>query len=169
MFSFENVTNVKSIAKVVEQVSSIKVFAQNKIRVSPATMRTLSLEDNNILIQRDKDDLYITSMPKDSKQGRPVSAKGEVSHEVLSTLLKGVHSEWNLAETGVEHLGNTYYKLELVIDGASIKKDINDTIIEESSTHASLSENVVINDDFDEVGVDITDHNSNIVDFHTND
>jgi hypothetical protein len=147
MFNFENVTNVKSIAKVVEQASSIRVFAQNKIRVSPATMRTLSLENNNILIQRDKDDLYITSMPKESKQGRPVSPKGEFSHEVLSTLLKGVHSEWNLAETGVEHLGNTYYKLELVVDGASIKEDINNTIVEEPSAHTSVTEDVVFNED----------------------
>ena len=140
MFSFENVTNVKSIAKVAEQASAIRVFAQNKIRLSAAAMQTLFLSENNILIQRDKDDLYVTSMPKESKQGRPVNAKGEFSHEVLSGLLKGANSEWNLETEGVEHLGNTYYKLILAVDGASIREDIANTIVEEVAPIISVEE-----------------------------
>lgn len=140
MFSFENVTNVKSIAKVAEQASAIRVFAQNKIRLSAAAMQTLFLSENNILIQRDKDDLYVTSMPKESKQGRPVNAKGEFSHEVLSGLLKGANSEWNLEAEGVEHLGNTYYKLILAVDGASIREDIANTIVEEVTPIISVEE-----------------------------
>jgi len=139
MFHFENVTNIKTLSKVSEQSSDIKLLAGNKIRIKASLIDLLELKDRKILVQRiPTGELFITSTDKESKEGRPVNAAGEFSHEVLSTLLKGSHSEWIIDPTfeAVMQEDLIYYKLALVVDGAPIRKELQDAL----PTHVEIQD-----------------------------
>lgn len=154
MFHFENVTNVKSLDKVSTQASDIKLYAGNKIRLSANLVSKLELKTRKVLIQMNPADgsLFITSVDTESKEGRPVNGAGEFSHEVLHSLLKGIHSEWNIDSTfeAFEQGGLTYYKLKQTVDGTTIKADLDATL----PTHTAVEDAVVPSADYVAVAIE---------------
>ena len=69
MFAFDNLENITN--KVVTKQSDLKVFAGNKIRLTPETITKLNLiEGRNVLILKGKDGtVAIASVDGETKQG----------------------------------------------------------------------------------------------------
>lgn len=126
MFAFDNLENITN--KVVTKQSDLKVFAGNKIRLTPETITKLNLvEGRNVLILKGKDGtVVIASVDGETKQGRPVNKNREFSHENIAKALDGHHSEWSLAEEGQTHpvTGDVYFEMTKTVNGADVVAEL---------------------------------------------
>lgn len=145
MFNFDNIVNVTN--KQV-QLADLKVFSNNKIRVGEDAKIKLNLiNDRNIIIQKTSDgQLICASTAADSGNGRPLNKNGEFSHQTLSHLLGGQHSEWTIVGEGVAHpqTGDVYYELKQTVDGKQelnkLAATANEVTLEEEEIYEDVEE-----------------------------
>lgn len=128
MFNFassKNVTNIKSIDTV-----DVKVYSNNKIRIGDSAVAFLDLKNKNILIISDENNNLAIAGVDSSTEGRKLSDKGEFSHQVLSSLLKGNGSEWTIDRTNsMEHpvTKDKYYSLKQNTEEISAQESEEET------------------------------------------
>lgn len=113
---FENETN-KNV-----QLSDIKVFANNKIRLGKPVIATIGLtEGKRLIITKNNKSgqvaIYATEL---EGLGRAVNTKGEFTHQNVATILGGQHSEWALNGEGVENptTGDVWFELKETVKGS---------------------------------------------------
>ena len=99
MFNFDNVENVTN--KQVE-LSDVKLFAGNKIRLGIDAVTKLGLNGNNtgVIIQKAGDTFIIAGCVAEAGNGREVNKKGEFTHQGLHKLLGGWHTEYSIVGDG---------------------------------------------------------------------
>lgn len=136
MFNFDSLENVTN--KLI-QLSDVKVFANDKIRIGEDARKKLNLtEGRNIIIQRAGSTLVIASTAADSGNGRSVNTKGEFMHQGLAHILGGAKSEWAITGDGQTHpaTGDVYYALENTVNGAQerAKNPVSDDEAKEEKT-----------------------------------
>lgn len=118
---FENVTN-KQI-----QLADVKVFAANKIRIGEDAYSKLGLtEDKTLVISRNKQGDVAIYATEQEGIGRKLNAKKEFSHQTISHILGGQHSEWTLEGEGVVNpaTGDKWFALEQTTSGEDVKKEL---------------------------------------------
>ena len=127
MFNFEEMDNVtnKSVRSVI-QSSDIIVMGGNKMRLSVEAAEKIGLTaDRNILVVSGGQKLAIATTSEE-KQGRPVNAKREFSHQAIAALLGGRYSEWAITGDGQDHpvTGDKYFELNEIVNGAKVIADL---------------------------------------------
>ena len=145
MFNFEEMDNVtnKSVRSVI-QSSDIIVMGGNKMRLSVEAAEKIGLTaDRNILVVSGGQKLAIATTSEE-KQGRPVNAKREFSHQAIAALLGGRYSEWAITGDGQEHpvTGDTYFELIETVNGATVVAELEvkaaENAVEEETVTAEV-------------------------------
>lgn len=137
MFNFDGAINATNVKKAI-QSSDIKVYSGNKIRFSAEAIQKLNLSGRNVIIQKLADGtLVIASTNSEAGNGRPVSDKGEFSHQALSGLLGGKDSEWAITGEGQVHpvTEDIYFALEQIVNGADVQKQLAEVANEVEPAH----------------------------------
>lgn len=114
----ENVTN-KQIAPL-----GIKIFANNKIRLSEEVRTKLGMDDDKtIIILKTGSKSFIIAATSIEGVGRSINKAGEFTHQNLASLLGGKGSEWVIEGEGTPHpdTGDIYFELKQTVDGAEIE------------------------------------------------